>query len=175
MHHRRDFLRENKLNLRELQKNTTDKIIQQKQEIERKQLKHLHRYHKSQEHITVTRRSDSQRRYEDNQDRRHNHQPPSRMTTDRGTGAGGLHANPAHFRRSYSQQRGDGSRENILPTQPVKKFDSHELNKNQIDHKNVGAVPVPRCASATSIQSCDKEIQTEDIIDEDFLYEALKK
>ncbi|XP_013109043.2 probable serine/threonine-protein kinase DDB_G0280133 isoform X1 [Stomoxys calcitrans] len=182
MNHRRDFLRENKLNLRELQKNTTNKLAQQQQDLERKQHKHLHRYHKSHEQQpNVGRRSDSLQRYDDNDKGQYQ---SSRMTTGRGTdgnmpnrGTAAAAAAPQRqmsFRRSYSQQR-NGSRENIQQTATRNGNEAYVCN-NPLEQK---ANRVPRSGSAMSIiskaESCDKEIQTEDILDEEFLYEALKK
>lgn len=171
MNHRRDFLRENKLNLRELQKNTTNKLVQKQQELERKQQKYLHR------------RSDSQQRYESTG--RTGYTSSTRMTADRGAGAvvtpcngstkqNGIRGRPEEgmrqkqlsFRRSYSQQRVG---EQINP---------YERNAGE-HYKSDNRNSVPRSASVVSFvskaESCDKEIQTEDIIDEEFLYRALKK
>uniref|UniRef100_A0A1I8NL34 Enkurin domain-containing protein n=1 Tax=Musca domestica TaxID=7370 RepID=A0A1I8NL34_MUSDO len=171
MNHRRDFLRENKLNLRELQKNTTNKLVQKQQEQERKQQKYLHR------------RSDSQQRYESTG--RTGYTSSTRMTADRGAGAvvtpcnggtkqNGIRGRPEEgmrqkqlsFRRSYSQQRVG---EQINP------YERNAGEHYKADNRNT----VPRSASVVSFvskaESCDKEIQTEDIIDEEFLYRALKK
>ncbi|XP_061392756.1 uncharacterized protein LOC133328223 [Musca vetustissima] len=173
MNHRRDFLRENKLNLRELQKNTTNKLIQKQQELERRQQKYLHR------------RSDSQQRYESTG--RTEYSSTTGMTVaSKGTGdgvtqcGGGrtsvLRGRPEEvmrqkqlsFRRSYSQQRVGGP-----PTNP------HERNTGADHYRTANRNSMPRSASVVSVvskaESCDKEIQTEDILDEEFLYKALKK
>ncbi|XP_075169868.1 uncharacterized protein LOC142241908 [Haematobia irritans] len=170
MNHRRDFLRENKLNLRELQKNTTHKLVQQQQEQEKKEQKHLHRYHKNN---GTMRRSESLQRYGDIDKEQYQ---SNRMTTSKETVApsaikGQVHHNQRPLRRSYSQQRTDSLQQTIAKNG----FDTPTSN-NQGDHR---INRVPRSTSAVSIiskaESCDKEIQTEDILDEEFLYEALKK
>ncbi|XP_073813196.1 uncharacterized protein [Musca autumnalis] len=167
MNHRRDFLRENKLNLRELQKNTTNKLIQKQQELERKQLKYLHR------------RSDSQQRYE-NTGRTEYTTSTTRMTTDRGTGGGGvkpsngtrgrpeevMRQKQLSFRRSYSQQR-------VNERQPSAAHQKNAGDQYRTGDRNARSASVVSFISKA--ESCDKEIQTEDIIDEEFLYKALKK
>lgn len=181
MNHRRDFLRENKLNLRELQKTTTNRIQQQKLEQERQQQKHLQKFLKSQEqHATDGRRSASQSRY----------------TADKGKEAKangfrqqlsiqhvaekevGRHNHRQAMRRSYSLQR--ESRENLQPSNQRQYYgNGTAVDGHCPDYEVRNQNGMPRSCTQASVmskaESCDKEIQTEDINDEEFLYEALKK
>ncbi|KAI8122012.1 hypothetical protein FF38_02206 [Lucilia cuprina] len=217
MNHRRDFLRENKLNLRELQKNTTHKLTQQKQDNERKQNKHLQRFHKTQEQTTLApRRSASQcKNVECNGGRQ------SRNEGITAAGVPTIRGKPNYLglRRAYSQQRqsvenlqtveanerigvaGGGGCTAEVPTirgkpnylglrraysqqrQSVENLETscqcHQPQRQTQERETQYRERMPRSESAISIvskaESCDKEIQTEDIHDEDFLYEALKK
>lgn len=175
MNHRRDFLRENKLSLRELQKTTSHKLTQQKQEFERKQNKYLQTFHKTQE-STFDRRSASQSR---------NGYRQSRITAgidDAGGGDGNcttIRGKPNYigYRRACSQQR--KSVENLQPVTSCCCNHQQHQQRNTQPKETQYRDHMPRSASAVSVlskaESCDKEIQTEDINDEDFLYEALKK
>ncbi|XP_065369700.1 uncharacterized protein LOC135961969 [Calliphora vicina] len=179
MNHRRDFLRENKLNLRELQKNTTHKLTQQKQEHEKKQYKHLQKFHRTQEQTAPARRSASQSRNAE-----YNGSRQSRITAGADEGVGGCGGGAAAavrgkpnylgLRRAYSQQR--QSVDNLQMGSSC--CCNHQAPQTQHRETQYGE-RIPRSASAVSFlskaESCDKEIQTEDIHDEDFLYEALKK
>lgn len=184
MHHRRDFLRENKLNLRELQKSTTQKLTQQKEEQEKKQFKHIQKFQKNREH-SLARRSDSQNRNVGSGAGGSGRGRQSRMTAGTDEGGGGdmmtkrmamkAKSNCMPYRRAFSQQR--QTTENVPLCTSC-------CCSNQQQVKNIGRdlhdqEQVPRSVSSVSVaskaESCDKEIQTEDISDEDFLYQALKK
>uniref|UniRef100_A0A1B0BAN7 Enkurin domain-containing protein n=1 Tax=Glossina palpalis gambiensis TaxID=67801 RepID=A0A1B0BAN7_9MUSC len=155
MNHRRDFLRENKLNLKELQRTTANKLMQTKHEKERK-LQQLHPKFQKQQEQHVARRSASKHKValesKDALRGEMQHQLPQQPT-----------------RRSYSFHKAAAS--NKLAN------NCHDNDKCCLNPAS--SVKCPRNGSATSANSkfeaCDKSIQTEDIYDEEFLYEALKK
>lgn len=176
MNHRRDFLRENKLSLRELQKTTTHKLTQQRQENERKQYRHLQKFQKTQEQNFARRSASQCRNVEQNCHRQ------TRLAAGTDEGGGGVvvptirgKPNYLGLRRAYSQQR--QSVENLQNISSC--CCSHRPTGKTCSRETQYRERMPRSASAISVvskaESCDKEIQTEDIHDEDFLYEALKK
>lgn len=184
MHHRRDFLRENKLNLRELQKSTSQKLTQQKEEQEKKQFKHIQKFQKFREQ-SLARRSASQNRYVEPTGGGSGRSRQSRMTGSMDGGGGGgdipgnmnakAKSNCMPYRRAFSQQR--QRTENVpLCSQCCC---SHQQKILISRNESQNQAQVPRSVSSVSVvskaESCDKEIQTEDIYDEDFLYKALKK
>lgn len=165
MNHRRDFLRENKLSLKELQRATTGKILHSKQEAE-KRTPWRKTQTKTQEIPGNVRRSFSHQRVSGNDENRHNHQHLS----------GGCcvgdknHSNDVYRRsRSYIQN----SRNDCTATTVTR----NGCDRNQEFHCCCNSAQ--SCSSgnnkAFKVKLRDQEIQTEDIYDEQFLYEALKK
>uniref|UniRef100_A0A1A9W1Y7 Enkurin domain-containing protein n=1 Tax=Glossina brevipalpis TaxID=37001 RepID=A0A1A9W1Y7_9MUSC len=158
MNHRRDFLRENRLNLKELQRNTTDKITQNKLEQERKSQQYTPKNQRPQEQY-VNRRSNSQLKIavegNDNMRGRISREPQRQSN-----------------KRSCSLHRAPNN--NDLPKESIYVHDNDKCCLNPASSVkcplNIGAI-----SAAYKNDSCDKEIQTEDIFDEEFLYEALRK
>uniref|UniRef100_A0A1B0G1H7 Enkurin domain-containing protein n=1 Tax=Glossina morsitans morsitans TaxID=37546 RepID=A0A1B0G1H7_GLOMM len=155
MNHRRDFLRENKLNLKELQRTTANKLMQTKHEKERK-LQQLHPKFPKQQEQHVTRRSASKHK----------------VVSENKDGLKGEmqhQSNQQPTRRSYSFHKAAAST----------KLANNCHDNDKCCLNPASSVKCPRNGSATSASSkfeaCDKSIQTEDICDEEFLYEALKK
>ncbi|XP_053962337.1 uncharacterized protein LOC128865935 isoform X1 [Anastrepha ludens] len=127
---RRNFLRENKLSLRELQRVTNKNKMQQQQE----QMMREQKY--------IGRRSQSQQRSNNNNglDKQGNTRCPSLSRVPSGRAVGG----------SVTGGFGDGANHHI---------------RNGLSRTN----------STTTVKSVHKQVQTEDIQDEQFLYDALKR
>uniref|UniRef100_A0A1A9UGJ3 Enkurin domain-containing protein n=1 Tax=Glossina austeni TaxID=7395 RepID=A0A1A9UGJ3_GLOAU len=163
MNHRRDFLRENRLNLKELQRTTTNKLIQNKLEQEKMYQQYTPKNQRPQEQYIMNRRSASQHRIvlDGNENLRGRTMlrdpqlPPSR--------------------RSCSIQR--QPTDNGLPKQQQQPNFVHDNERCCLNPESSVKCPRNSTGKPTALQSdsCDKEIQTEDICDEVFLYEALKK
>uniref|UniRef100_A0A1B0A1V7 Enkurin domain-containing protein n=1 Tax=Glossina pallidipes TaxID=7398 RepID=A0A1B0A1V7_GLOPL len=161
MNHRRDFLRENRLNLKELQRTTTNKLTQNKLEQEKKYQQYTPKNQRPQEQYIMNRRSASQHRIvlDGNENLRGRmmlrdpQQPPRRSCS--------IHRQPT---------------DNGLPKQQQPNF-VHDNERCCLNPDS--SVKCPRNSSVKPMafqnDSCDKEIQTEDICDEVFLYEALRK
>uniref|UniRef100_A0A1A9WR37 Enkurin domain-containing protein n=1 Tax=Glossina brevipalpis TaxID=37001 RepID=A0A1A9WR37_9MUSC len=151
--HRRDFLRENKLSLKELQRSTANKLMQTKHEKEKK-LQQLHPKVQKQQEQRVTCGSSSRNKA---------------ALENKGNMKGEAQFEPRQqsTKRSYSFHRALAKHANY----------SHDNDKCCLNPAS--SVTCPRNGSATSvvskIASCEKGIQTEDICDEEFLYEALRK
>ncbi|KAI9589119.1 hypothetical protein GQX74_007288 [Glossina fuscipes] len=163
MNHRRDFLRENRLNLKELQRTTTNKLTQNKLEQEKKTQQYTPKNQRPQEQYILNRRSASQHKIvldgsENLRGRmmpRDPQQPLSRRSCS-------IHRQPSDYGLPKQQQQSNYVHDNerccLNPESSVK------CPRNSI------VKPM-----ALKSDSCDKEIQTEDICDEEFLYEALRK
>lgn len=168
MLHRRDFLRENKLSLKELQRATTGKFLQTKQEAEKRTPWRKQAPKPQDLASTSSRRSYSQQKFSANDENHHNHQPHN---NGRHCGAGVLHGADGVLRRSRSHIR--NAKSDLTATM---------MQRNGFDN---GCEVHCCCGSAQSsnstigklakVESRDQEIQTEDICDEQFLYEALRR
>ena len=144
MSYRRDFLRENKLSLKELQKVTSNKTNTREQEaqqrIQKQQAQH------NQKNLALVAQNGNHHRYRSNSQQRNSHQKESTPVA-----AAHSYNHQVNGRRSRSQQRALAEQQYVAHYEnELKGVASHTL-------------------------SVDKEMQTEDIQDEDFLYKALKK
>lgn len=175
MNHRRDFLRENKLSLKELQRTTTGKMLQSKQEEEKRNpwRKPANKIPDAPTTTSTTniRRSCSHQRLPGNDENCHQQMPMK--------GCCCIHGQDQNARNGGHQRR---SRSYIRNTQTENPMN---MKRNGYDNGPVVADHHCCCASAQSFssrnsnvskaESRDQEIQTEDICDEQFLYEALKR
>lgn len=165
MNHRRDFLRENKLSLKELQRATVGKILHSKQE-EEKRTPWRKTQTKTHEISANVRRSYSHQRVSGNDENHHNHQH-----LPGGCCGGDKNYPNDNYRRSRSHIQ---NTRNDCSTTMVKR---NGYDRNRECHCCCGSTQsFPTGNNKTSnIQLRDQEIQTEDIYDEQFLYEALKR
>lgn len=172
MLHRRDFLRENKLSLKELQRATTGKFLQSKQE-EEKRTPWRKQAPKAQESaVAINRRSSSHQKLSTNDENLHNQQRQN-GTSHCEMGNGMVHqTNGGVLRRSRSHIRSvkNDRTETMMPR--------NGFNNGCEFHCCCGSTPSTTTSTngkLDRIESRDQEIQTEDICDEQFLYEALKR